>query len=505
MKTAKRLIVVSPFPEQICLAAACRKDWDEIVVGGSVLVESLFQAIAGQRACRELIVLLPKIKDSTAVRLRLEAMGRAGIQLRWFASGNAGKIADACRNLPNVSLETAATVKNAVAAAYPGLLTTNNPLKRIEDGDRDLEDWLRYRCSLCLMSDLDPTPLKSACDHLAKGGKIKVPADDNNSVARFHEAEFPYIEGHSDVLQDLRRRVRQVGATELSVLILGETGTGKESVAFYLHEFSERRAGPFVALNCAGLDETFLRSELFGHEKGSFTGATSEKKGLVEHADGGTLFLDELAELSLPIQAELLRFVQTRKYRRLGATAEKTADVRIVAATHPDLEDRIERKIFRSDLYFRLAEVEIRTPALKEIPSDIIQVVRHLTYRIAEKTDDRADVRKHLKYFEDARDILATQPWPGNVRQVAGMVKRRIQLGDDVLKDLDARPALAAKSMAGGTSGTAVARPISEVVHEYVTQTYFNRGKKTQRQIAAELDCSVNTLKKLLQKSQSPA
>lgn len=496
MNTAKRLIIVSPFPEQICLAAACRKDWDEIVVGGSVLVASLFQDIAGQSAARDLIVLLPRIEDPAAVRRHLMAMNSAGIRVRWFASTKNRALAAACKNLPNVSLITGTTFSDAVASAYPSFLATDSPLERIENGDRDLEDWLRYRCSLCLMSDLDAKPLRSACDHLAKGGNVQAPADDKNSIARFREAEFPYIEGHSDILRDLRRRIRQVGATDLSVLVLGETGTGKESVAFYLHEFSERRRGPFVALNCAGLDETFLRSELFGHEKGSFTGATSEKKGLVEHADGGTLFLDELAEMSLPIQAELLRFVQTRKYRRLGATAEKSADVRIIAATQPDLQERIKDKRFRMDLYYRLAEVEITTPALREVPTDIIQVVRHLVYRFVEKTGDRTNVWKHLKYFEDARDILAAHPWQGNVRQLASIVKRRIQLSDDVLTELASSLARKLPLTSAGSPVPMVARPIDDVIREHIYKAYSNRGDKTQRQLAAELGCSVNTLKK---------
>ena len=202
--------------------------------------------------------------------------------------------------------------------------------------------------------------------------------------------------------------------------------------------------------------------------------------------------------MPLPVQADLLRFAQTRRFRRLGANAEQHADVRIVAAAQPDLKDRIGKGLFRSDLYYRVAEVEVETPSLRTIPSDVSQVVRYLVFRLANRAGGPGQLRMHLAYFESGRDVLAGQHWPGNVRQLAALVKRRVLLGDDVLAELGGvvRTAPATPAAAGATP--APIRPIDDVVGEHVRCVFANRGHLTQREVAAGLGCSINTLKKRL-------
>ena len=198
----------------------------------------------------------------------------------------------------------------------------------LTDSDSDLSNFLRYKISLFFMRVMDAEPLREAADFLSsrldKPFRLEaLSEEDRVSVSAFWDAEFPFIEGRSATITALKERILKVAPSEMSVLVVGETGTGKEAVAYYLHEFSRRRGRPFVALNCAGLEETFLRSELFGHKSGAFTGAISDKRGLAKVADGGTLFLDEVGEMSLPIQADLLRFLQTRRVRRLGGPGEQ--------------------------------------------------------------------------------------------------------------------------------------------------------------------------------------
>jgi DNA-binding NtrC family response regulator len=212
---------------------------------------------------------------------------------------------------------------------------------------------------------------------------------------------------------------RQIAPTDCSVIIQGATGTGKELVARYLHEHSRRAAGPFVAINCGAFNDELLASELFGHERGAFTGAVADKAGLIEAANGGTLFLDEITETSPAMQVRLLRVLQEREVQRVGATAPRPVDVRVVAATNRDILARVGERLFREDLYYRLAVVSLRLPGLAERRGDIPPLCLHFIARAA--TAGHGDV---TEIAPDALDRLTAYAFPGNVRELQNIIER---------------------------------------------------------------------------------
>jgi two-component system response regulator FlrC len=219
--------------------------------------------------------------------------------------------------------------------------------------------------------------------------------------------------------------LEKVARTSATVLLLGESGTGKEVAARAVHRMSERRERPFMAINCAALSETLLESELFGHERGAFTGANERRRGRLEVADGGTFFLDEVGELKPELQAKLLRVIQERRFERVGGTRTIETDVRWIAATNRDLRQAIQEGRFREDLYHRLAVFPIRMPALRERMSDLVPLARALLTRIA------ADLgRRGLELGSDAEKKLATWKWPGNVRELANTLERAAILAE---------------------------------------------------------------------------
>ncbi|HEY3360164.1 MAG TPA: sigma-54 dependent transcriptional regulator [Polyangia bacterium] len=213
--------------------------------------------------------------------------------------------------------------------------------------------------------------------------------------------------------------VRKVAPTDATVLLLGESGTGKEVVARTLHRESRRREGPFVAVNCAALSDTLLESEVFGHEKGAFTGAVAARRGRFELADGGTLFLDEVAELRPQLQAKLLRVLQERHFERVGGTRTIEVDVRVLAATNRDLGEELRAGRFREDLYHRLAVFPVALPPLRDRPGDVLPLAEHLLTRAARQLG-----RPGLELDDSARAALAAYAWPGNVRELANVLER---------------------------------------------------------------------------------
>jgi transcriptional regulator with GAF, ATPase, and Fis domain len=234
---------------------------------------------------------------------------------------------------------------------------------------------------------------------------------------------------HEMVGESLRMRavyelIRRVAATDSTVLIQGESGTGKELVARAIHDSSLRAGGPFVAINCAAITETLLESELFGHEKGAFTGATSQKKGKVELANGGTLFLDEIGEFALGLQAKLLRVLQEREFERLGATRTQKVDIRLITATNRSLLERVEAGAFRRDLYYRLNVVAVTLPPLRERMEDIPLLTDHFVAKASRKCRVRP---KPLS--AEARACLSNYDWPGNVRELEHAIERAMVLG----------------------------------------------------------------------------
>ncbi|GIX37249.1 MAG: sigma-54-dependent Fis family transcriptional regulator [Silanimonas sp.] len=225
-------------------------------------------------------------------------------------------------------------------------------------------------------------------------------------------------EGASEAVRRLRRMIEQVAPFDTTVLILGESGTGKEVAARALHAASARSKGPFVALNCGAVPGELLESELFGHEKGAFTGALTARKGRFEMAEGGTLLLDEIGDMPLPMQVKLLRVLQERCFERVGGTQTIRCNVRVVAATHRNLEEQIARGGFREDLYYRLNVFPIEMPALRERIEDLPALVESIASRLA--SDGRGEVR----FAADALAALAAYSWPGNVRELHNLVER---------------------------------------------------------------------------------
>ena len=227
----------------------------------------------------------------------------------------------------------------------------------------------------------------------------------------------------SPVMEDLLRQANLVARSDASVLIHGASGTGKELLARAIHNASRRAAGPFVTVNCAAIPEPLLESELFGHRKGAFTGAAYDHKGLFQAADGGTIFLDEIGDMPLALQAKLLRTLQEREVRPVGATQSVPVDTRIISATHRDLEARVSAGEFREDLYYRLNVVSFRLPALAERREDIVPLAQHFLKAVAQRYG------KNVRSFApEALELLIGAPWPGNVRQLQNVIEQSVAL-----------------------------------------------------------------------------
>ncbi|MFQ2702974.1 sigma-54 dependent transcriptional regulator [Aeromonas caviae] len=231
-------------------------------------------------------------------------------------------------------------------------------------------------------------------------------------------------------IQEVRRLISQVAETDANVLILGESGTGKEVVARAIHELSARSAGPFVPINCGAIPAELLESELFGHEKGAFTGAIAARRGRFELAQGGTLFLDEIGDMPLPMQVKLLRVLQERQFDRVGGGKAVQADVRVIAATHRDLEAMIRTQAFREDLYYRLNVFPIETPPLRDRADDIPLLLQELLNRHAEQH------KGIIRLTQRAMESLMQYAWPGNVRELSNLIERLLILYPNQIVDV---------------------------------------------------------------------
>lgn len=240
---------------------------------------------------------------------------------------------------------------------------------------------------------------------------------------------FSGMIGKSKKMRDVYSIIEKVAHSTANVLILGESGTGKELAAKAIHYNSPRRNKPFVPVNCGAIPETLMESELFGHKKGTFTGAIADRAGLFEQAEGGTLFLDEIGELPLLLQAKLLRVLQEREFRRVGGTENKKTDVRIVAASNRDLEGQVEEGTFREDLFYRLNVVPVRMPPLREVPEDIILLVEHFYRKFAQAPAGSEIITP------GALKLLMAYPFPGNVRELENLVERCTVLGDSIISE----------------------------------------------------------------------
>jgi formate hydrogenlyase transcriptional activator len=268
------------------------------------------------------------------------------------------------------------------------------------------------------------------------------PADEPTS-----EAGFEQIVGGSGALRRLLRQVEVVAPTESGVLIQGETGTGKELIAQAVHNRSRRRDRPFIKVNCAAIPLGLLESELFGHEKGAFTGAITRKPGRFELADKGTLFLDEVGDIPLELQPKLLRVLQEREFERLGSTRTQQVDVRMIAATHRDLKQMVEEGTFRSDLYYRLHVFPLTVPPLRDRREDIPFIVRHFVDKYSQR------MNRHIETISPrTMEVITNYAWPGNVRELQNFIERAVIL----------------------SPGTSLHAPLNELTQETVQSSHLH-------------------------------
>jgi transcriptional regulator with GAF, ATPase, and Fis domain len=320
-----------------------------------------------------------------------------------------------------------------------------------------------------------------AAPALATVRRIEWLEEENRRLAASLDADMV---GESPRMREVYRLLRRAAATDSTVLLRGESGTGKELAARALHKASPRAGRPFVAVNCATLSETLLESELFGHERGAFTGAVARKTGRVEVADTGTLFLDEVGEIPPSLQAKLLRFLQEREFERLGSTRTIRVDVRVVAATNRDLEKMIREGIFREDLYYRLNVITLHLPPLRERREDITLLTSHF----AAVTSRRLG-RAVAGFTPEARACLQRYDWPGNVRELANAVERAIVLGEgDLIRPEDLPETLLDAGPPPGSAGARYHEVLNETKKRLIQDTLAEaRGNVTKAAVVLGL------------------
>jgi two-component system response regulator HydG len=296
-----------------------------------------------------------------------------------------------------------------------------------------------------------------------------------------------HIVGRSAALRELLERVMRVAPTDATVLVTGESGTGKELVARALHAASRRSEKPFVPVNCAAITETLLESELFGHARGAFTGATRARRGLFEEASGGTLFIDEIGETAPGFQAKLLRALQEGEIRRVGESLPVKVDVRVIAATNQNLKAAVAEKRFREDLFYRLNVVPLRIPALRERREDIPLLAQHFLERFAERTRERKTLTGA------AIEKLVAYPWPGNVRELQNMIEQAASLAPHAeLSDADIR--FEAPAAVQGSPTVQTLAEVVEAAERRAIEAALARCGGDQGRVARELGVSPTTL-----------
>ena len=321
------------------------------------------------------------------------------------------------------------------------------PASLLEEGGRILTD---YRHLPVLVLGDAPA---AALHHLSRSSPLEEsfdPAESPEELARRVEElldKSRFLQGHtlvgrSPAMQELRQRILQIAPTPMTVLITGESGTGKGEVASALHRYSPRRDQLFRAINCAAIPETLLENELFGHEKGAFTDAKTQSRGLFEQADGGTVFLDEIGEMALMAQVRLLRVLEQHEITRIGGSTSIPVDIRVLAASNKDLQQAMRQDEFRLDLYYRLKVVELALPPLRQRPEDIPLLIQHFVDELSQKQEVRFG-----GFSPAAMDLLLDYRWPGNVRELHNVVEQQVFLGprgqvapEDLLPHLEAHP-----------------------------------------------------------------
>jgi len=295
-------------------------------------------------------------------------------------------------------------------------------------------------------------------------------------LARELGGRYRLIAGESKLMAQAVEEAKKAANSKSTVLLLGESGTGKEIFARSIHEWSDRKSRPFVPINCVGLSKELLESELFGHEKGAFTGAQQLKRGKMETANGGTVFLDEVGDISQELQAKLLRFLQEREFERVGGNQPIAVDVRVIAATNRDLEEAVKSGAFREDLYHRLNVIALTLPALRERKEDIAPLADYFLQRFSSETK-----KVFSEISADARQKLLDYHWPGNVRELANVIERAVVLGDGPTLTLHHLPSrvvgdLVAPSLEGQSYHDAVNNHRRQLILDALTQAQGNRA-----------------------------
>lgn len=319
----------------------------------------------------------------------------------------------------------------------------------------------------------------------------------NQAMRKDIHREYPVwgMVGKSPAMEVVFQRIAKVALTTSTVLIYGESGTGKELVARAIHEQGQRSDGPLVTMNCAAISDTLVESELFGYEKGAFTGADKATAGLIESADSGTLFLDEVAELSAAAQAGLLRVIQEGELRRLGSNRVKNVNVRVLAATHRNLVERVENGLFREDLLYRLQVIEITLPPLRQRKEDLPALTDHLLARICQQLN-----RSLCEIPAEVRERIAAYHWPGNVRELENAIERAVILSDGN----SIVPELLNLGRLQGQETKAPDRPMASLDAYFVEFVQQHQGQMTETELARKLGISRKNLWERRQRFEIP-
>jgi two-component system, NtrC family, response regulator HydG len=349
-----------------------------------------------------------------------------------------------------------------------------------------------------LRKPVDPPRLRQTLNNLSE----HLAVSEENQRLRLRlmgVGELGPIIGQSQAMRRVMALVEQAAPSSASVIIQGDSGTGKEIVARTIHESSPRRNGPYVAINCAALPEGLLESELFGHERGAFTGADQRRAGCFELANGGTLLLDEITEMKIDLQAKLLRVIEEQKLRRLGGTSEITLDVRVLAASNRNLEEALRDAALREDLYYRLNVFTIELPPLRDHPEDIPDLAEHFIREFSE-----ADAKAVKGVDTDALEVLRNYRWPGNVRQLRNVIQRALIVSHGPLIVADDLPP-EVRRLSGNTAGAfelSLGSSLDDLEREFIRRTLeFTSGNKAR---AAELlGISLKTLYNRLERYQA--
>jgi two-component system response regulator HydG len=315
--------------------------------------------------------------------------------------------------------------------------------------------------------------------------------------SRLHQMpKAPYgLIGQSEAMRKVFNAIAKTASTSATVLITGESGTGKELVARSIHYSSSRASAPFVPVNCGGIPEGLLESELFGHVKGAFTGATESRAGFFQTADGGTIFLDEISDTSLSMQAKLLRVLQDKEVYMVGASRSRKVDIRIIAATNKDLAGLVKKGVFREDLFFRLNVITIVMPPLRERGDDILLLAHHFVTKYAQEFG-----KQTLRFSDNALQVLRNYHWPGNVRELENVIQRLVVMTDGDLIEVSDLPSLMRFS---SLRETGLNRTLAEVEAEYVRNVLASvNGNKTKA--AQILGIDRKTLRERIQKLAPP-